>query len=170
MSRDKTLAQYLKQQGYESATPEVLRVFKALEDLPAPLHAIPAEVQQEKADYLALVGHLEHAVEAAKRIESRLPPACGLNMGTPEQQWRQGLITMLEAVRAQVPQPKGGRPRNIGEEKQALAVMGALLRHGVPEQRISAVTTECLNLLGMAEESMERAVRAARSLTKPTTK
>ena len=170
MNTDKPLAQYLKQQGYESAAPELLRVFKALEGLAATLHTIPAEVQQEKADYLALIGHLEQAAKAAQRIEGRLPPARGLNTGTAEQQWRQDLAAVLEAVKAKAPQPKGGRPRNIGEEKQALAVMGALLRHGVPEQRILTVTAECLNLLGMAEESIERATRAARSLTKPTLK
>lgn len=172
MSMEKDLTQYLKRQGYEKAAPEVLRVFKLLEALPAELHAIPVKVQQKKADYAALAASLEQAVKAAKHIERGLPPAplLGADLFAVERQWRQHLVTVLESVKENAPKPEGGRPRNIGEEKLALAVMGALLRHGVSEQKIQAETTQCLTLLGMAEGSIERAVRAARKLTKPTPK
>lgn len=168
MSIETDLARYLKRQGCENAAPEVSRVFKTLEGLAEALRAIPGEVQQEKADYLELVGHLEMALRVAKRIERRVAPAMGLNHTPAEQQWREVLASTLKAVRGNMPQPKGGRPRNIGEEKRALAVMGALLRHGAPEHKISAITTECLSILGMPLENIERAVRAARGLTKPT--
>ena len=147
-------------------------MFKLLEALPAELHAVPAKVQHKKAAYLALIESLEQAVKAAKHIERGLPPAppLGLDLCAVERQWRQHLATVLESVKENAPKPEGGRPRNIGEKKLALAVMGALLRHGVSEQKIQAETTQCLTLLGMAEGSIERAVRAARKLTKPTPK
>ena len=168
MSAETDLARYLKRSGHESAATEVLRIFTVLECVTKSLHALPAKSQKEKADHDILVESLERAVKATKRIEGRLPAKRGLSRSTPEQRWGQSLAAMLVEVQANAPRVGPGRPRNIGEEKQALAVMHALLRHGVPERTIVKVTTECLSYLGMVDASIDRAVRAASAIRRKT--
>jgi hypothetical protein len=172
MSKERQLKNYLDGRGYPRAAEEVLRVYETQESLLDGLRSIPAKVTQERQVYVALVKQLERAVKVANRIARELPsaPHSGLDKQEVQRSWGQQLTDILESVKDKVPSPSGGRPRNIGEELQALGVMGALQRSGVPDRELSSATADCLTIMGMTEESIERAVRSARRKTKPASK